>query len=253
MFRKHRVRLQLLRHGLYSRPLKEVQYDATIGDRTLRLNHSRFNPKWLNQLQLTPQVIVELGAFDGGDALRFSQAFPETRVVAVEADPYRYRQVRQNLAGSRVEVEHFAVCESDGPVDWYSATASGEIDAQGSIYMHTESYKRQFPHVAQQAESVTVQGARVDTLCTRFGIGQIDLLHMDIEGAEYAALQSLGDMRPKVIFAETCDDRFVGVSGVADIHRLFVDMGYKLLADMGSDRLYFNPALCVSRSNRRAA
>jgi len=45
----------------------------------------------------SPQVIVELGAFDGGDALRLQSAYPDCRIVTVEADPVRVEIVRNNL------------------------------------------------------------------------------------------------------------------------------------------------------------
>ena len=68
--------MRLLRRGVYSGPLKETHYVARVGSRTVELFHSKFNPKWLTQLRIDPVTIMELGAFDGGDALRFSQAFP---------------------------------------------------------------------------------------------------------------------------------------------------------------------------------
>ncbi len=37
-------------------------------------------------------------------------------------------------------------------------------------------------------EVITVRGVRLDTLIRRFGLGRVDLVKMDIEGAEYPVL-----------------------------------------------------------------
>lgn len=209
-----------------------------MGNRTVALAHSSFNTKWLTQKNIDPKVIVELGAFDGGDALRMSGQFPDCMVVSVEADPVRYKIVKENLSGSRVILENLAVCETDGPVPWFSATMKDEVHAQGSLYRHTDNYKAMFPDVEQRDQTETVQGTRIDSLCVKHGITQIDLLHMDIEGAEIAALRGLGKFRPKMIFAEMCEDRFVDVPTVNETHELLCSLGYTLIADLGADRLY---------------
>lgn len=238
MFRKLRLRLRLLRQGLYSKPLKEATYQAQVGDRQLELCHSRFNPKWLRELGITPTTIVDLGSFDGGDAVRFSTFFPSSRVVTVEADPERFPLVQNNLSGSQIEVEHIAVCEQDGPIAWYSSTIDGEVNAQGSIYAHTEDYRQTFSFVKQVDKPQTVEGTRLDSLCKRLAITHVDLLHMDIEGAEYSVLRGMGAIRPQTIFLETFDNRFVGGATVADTDRLLMELGYCLVLDLGTDRLY---------------
>ena len=194
--------------------------------------------KWLKQAGIDPKVIIDLGSYDGGDALRMALAFPQCKVITVEADPSRYEIVKQNILGSNVILENFAVCETDGTVPWYSATFKGAVDAQGSLYRHTDNYQSIFPDVHQQAQPDIIQGMRLDSLCDKHGITEIDLLHMDIEGAEKAALHSLGKLRPKMIFAEMCEDRFVGVESVSETHEFLCEIGYVLAANLGSDRLY---------------
>ena len=239
VFRKLNRRLQLAKYGL-SAALAEAPYTTTVGNRAVTVFHSSFNIKWLRQAGISPKVIMDLGSYDGGDALRMAQEFPDCRVITVEADPARHEIVKNNISGSSVILEHYAVCENDGPVSWFPATLGGAVDAQGSLYRHTDHYQAIFPNVQQREQAEVVHGIRLDSLCRMHGITEIDLLHMDIEGAENAALHSLGAVRPKIIFAEMCEDRFIDGPSVDETHTFLLEIGYELVANLGSDRLYFH-------------
>jgi FkbM family methyltransferase len=235
MVREVSGRVACFVRGLHQ-PTSETNYSAVILGKEIRFTHSRFNPAWLSSLGVEPQVILDIGSFDGGDAYRFSQAFPRARVLSVEADPYRFKYVSDRLVGTQVEVIHAAVCETDGTVDWFAADEGR--DAQGSIYRHTDAYKQRFPQVKQATHSERVTSERLDTLCRTRGVGGVSLLHMDVEGAEYAALSGIGDLRPTLIWAELCDGRFEGAQSVANTRRLLKHLGYKPVIHLRHDSLY---------------
>lgn len=228
-------RLTCAARGL-SQPLREADFYAIIAGKQTRFTHSRFNPAWLPQLVPTSGAILDLGAFDGGDAYRFSQVFPKARVLSVEADPYRFEYVANRLSGTRVEVIHSAVCDTDGTICWFAADEGR--DAQGSIYRHTDSYKHRFPLIRQAIEPQRVPALRLDTLCSNYSVDEVVLLHMDVEGAEYAALSGLGDVRPALIWAELCDGRFVGSKNIATTRRLLDKLGYRPIFHFRHDSLY---------------
>ena len=165
MLKRIKSRVQLLRRGVYSGALRESRYPARVGNQILQLVHSRFNPRWLRQLKIQPGTILELGAFDGGDALRLALEFPQSRVVSVEADPAQFAIVRENLAHTRVDTFNLAVCETDGPIDWYPSTVYGDVLGQGSIFAHTDAYRKKFPFVEQQKEHRRRSWAPVSTAC----------------------------------------------------------------------------------------
>ena len=238
--RLHLARLRLLRWGITATPLREGEYDTDIEGAPIRLSHSGFNTKWLSQLNIEPKVVLELGSFDGGDALRFARAFPNARIVTVEADPVRVEVVIKNLAHTHAEVVNNAVCLKDGPIDWYTSKIDGKVDGQGSLYQHSDEYKEKFPHIEQTTESVTVDGLRFDRLCELNNIDEIDFMHMDIEGAEFDALSSMGKIRPKLIFMEMLPNYFEKVEGGKAIEKLLASFGYTLVARLSQDRLYIH-------------
>ena len=230
--------LRRRRFGLSSSPLVEGSIETRLNGEKVDLAHSTFNPAWLGELGITPGVILALGSFDGGDSLRLARAFPDCRVLSVEADPDRFAVALRNLADSGVELINLAVAEVDGPVDWYPSTVEGEAHAQGSIFRHSDRYKKKFPFVSQVAKPQSIKGQRLDSLCTDKAIDGVDFLHMDIEGAEFSALQSMGEMRPKVIFLEMRDHLFVDAPGSAKTDGLLRRLGYDLVLHLGTDRLY---------------
>jgi len=238
--RLHLARIKLLMWGITATPLREGEYYTHINGQEVKLSHSGFNTKWLKQLGIDPKVIVELGSFDGGDALRFARAFPNTRIITVEADPVRVNVVRNNLASTHVQVVNNAVCLENGPVPWFTSKIDGAVDGQGSLYQHSQMYKDKFPQVEQNASAVSVDGLRFDNLCDQNGVSNIDFMHMDIEGAEFGALSSMGGLRPKLIFMEMLPNYFENVRGSEDIETLLADYGYTLVARLSQDRLYIH-------------
>ncbi len=123
-------------------------------------------------------------------------------------------------------------------MNWFPARIDGHIDGQGSIYLQTDRLNRRHPQVKQETDPVQILGKRLDTLARELSLHHIDFMHMDIQGAEYAALLGLGELRPKVIYLETVDDGWIGAGSKQTIHELLSSMGYILAADFKNDRLY---------------
>ncbi len=228
-------RPDLTNYPLVLAPAVERQVEGPHGH---KLTPSAFNTRWFGELGVRPSVIFDVGAYDGGDAWRFRLDFPEAQIVSVEADPDRARLVREALAGQDIEVVEAAVADRDGEIGWYPATINGTVDAQGSIYRQTDAMNARFPQVRQATRATVVKSRRLDTLASQFGLQTIDLLHLDIQGAEYVALQGLGHMRPRIIYLEITKNGWVG-SGTKDmIHDWLIGRSYRLAANFGSDRLY---------------
>ena len=235
------TKIRSLRYGMRSKHIKERPFNVTVDGETRQLFHSAFNTAWMGELGIQTKTIVELGSFDGGDAYRFRQDFPDARIVTVEADPTRYGVVQSNLAGQNIEIVNCAACATDGDIDWFVSTVDGEPQAQGSMFQHSQSYQKKFPQVQQSNEPIKVSGRRFDSLAKDLSVTDVDLLHMDIEGAEHNVLKTLGDINPRLIYLEWRQDYFRNTEGSAATEKLLTDRGYKLILLKTSDRLYFLP------------
>jgi FkbM family methyltransferase len=216
-----------------SSPLRDSWY---VGPKNNPLYASKFNISWFRELNLLPSVILDVGSYDGGDAFRFKQAFPEAFVVAIEADPVRALVIEDNLKGENIPVIECAVTDHMGRVEWYQNTARGVIASSGSLFKMVEGPRKRFK---QCDIPIHVGGCTLANICQMMCLHWVDLLHMDIEGAELKAIQGLGDLRPKLIYTELAD-LWLNDSPPKLIHEALLDLGYTHLASTDkNDSLYF--------------
>ena len=125
--------------------------------------------------QVEARTIVDLGAHIGLATLRLLAANPAARVVAVEADPMLARRLRANVCGLPVTVVHAAVSAYAGERTFFRADRS--------------SWTNSLEQLLPCQERITVQSITLEGLIAALGLEQIDLLKIDIEGAEWEVLR----------------------------------------------------------------
>jgi FkbM family methyltransferase len=204
---------------------------------------SLFNPVWLSEFEIEPRLIMDIGSFDGSDALRLKQRFPLARVIAFEADPDRFIVVDRSVSAGGAEAVQCAIGSIDGHLGWYQAIDKNGVGSAGSLFPHT----KQFAGFYQSKAANDVRVIRLDTFCRQNNIDDVDLMHIDVEGAEYEVLMGMGAIRPKMIFLEMmARETWKGARSSADIHRFLTRAGYILAGDFRSDRLYIRADLVIS-------
>jgi FkbM family methyltransferase len=121
-----------------------------------------------------PHVIVDLGSNIGASVVYFRVRFPGSRIVAVEPDPNAFELLRRNTAAyDGIELRKVAVAAQAGPV---------------TLYQHPESWVSSLHPGWKGAIPVTVQGQTLEQLLDELGLERVDLLKMDVEGAEFEIL-----------------------------------------------------------------
>lgn len=143
-----------------------------------------------------PAVIIDAGANIGTSAIAFARRFPNARIFAIEMERENADLLAANVAGyPMVTVVHAALAGSSGqteiknrftgPWGYTIADTTGRTAATG-----------------QKVRCITL-----DELMREFGIDHIDLLKLDIEGAEKAIFEAGGVWLAKtdVIVAELHD------------------------------------------------
>lgn len=217
--------------------------------RGIKLGHSSFNVAWMEELGIPdPKVIFDVGGYDAGDAIRFKSIFNAV-VYCFEPDPVRALKISGlPFTGSFIEFFPYAISDKNEAIPFYRSKcllkdagdlhSPGDYAGQGSAYRHTETYKRLYPHIEQEEQPIWVQSYTIEEICYLEQKFEIDLLHVDVEGSEYKVIKGLGDIRPKVIYMETLRDAFENAPGIEDLHELMISLGYELVQDFISDRLY---------------
>lgn len=126
-------------------------------------------------------VVFDVGAGVGSETLLFSQLVgPSGRVVSIEAHPRTYARVVD-------------LCKANGLANVTPLqVAAAETD--GTLTISDLSNHLRNTTVDAHRNGVEVLARRLDTIAESLGITRIDLLKMNIEGAEVSALRGLGTL-----------------------------------------------------------
>jgi FkbM family methyltransferase len=185
-------------------------------------------------------VIFDIGSLHCLESIEFSKRFKNSSIYAFEANPDSYEVCLQNTKDiENISVVNKAVNDYDGtctfrPINpdetvttWFDGNrgASSLFKANGS-YDHIEKYVQ---------DEIEVPCVRLDSFCKENGINRIDLIWMDLQGAELIALKSLGDLLSKVQVIHT----ELEVNPMYEGQCLFGDVS-EYLKSMGFIRVYGN-------------
>lgn len=126
--------------------------------------------------QQKPKLIIDCGANVGYTSVYFLNKFPSSYVIAIEPDINNFELLRNNLSsyGERAQAIHAAIWPE--PTDLVVCRApEGSREEWGS-----------WVRPSQIDESPDIRGMDISTLLAESGFDQVDILKIDIEGAETA-------------------------------------------------------------------
>lgn len=150
-----------------------------------------------------PTVIFDIGAADGRTCVQYHELFREATIYALE--PFnvhleKLRKLAQRLPN--IKVFDVAASSSNGTATFYCT--SGEYS--NSLCIPNENTGSQFDKHLKVKEVIQVRTRTIESICQENSIDQIDILKMDIQGAELEALRGteslLNEKRIRLIYAE---------------------------------------------------
>lgn len=175
---------------------------TTLALRTLHGDLQIFYDVWWRSTYQLPDtllskasVIVDLGAHVGMTSLWFSRYAPQATIYPVEADRQNYDLLCQNLAApiaaGKVVPLHAAIHER-----------------QELVYLQKQTFSYN-THIAATTTDWAVDGIRLADLIAQHKLHKIDVLKIDIEGAEKFLLQQAETWFPltRHILIELHDDQ----------------------------------------------
>jgi FkbM family methyltransferase len=123
-----------------------------------------------------PEVVVDLGANIGLSLLDFRLRYPHARLIGVEPDPIAFNTLRLNTSGDpNIQILPVAAAAQDGMRQFFSSTMS----VVSGFSRHTPFQR-----------PVSVFARSLDSLMDDLDLQGIDLLKIDVEGAEEEILAS---------------------------------------------------------------
>jgi FkbM family methyltransferase len=129
------------------------------------------------------ETIFDVGANVGDWSLLAHRLFPSARIFAFELSPPTFEHLRQNIrADSSMATFNFGLSDHEGKTVFYHYP---EKPGETSVISHS------FQSGGLQLEGRLRTG---DAFCAEQGIQKIDLLKIDVEGAESSVLRGLENM-----------------------------------------------------------
>lgn len=172
----------------------EVYYENLQEFRSLRREIFDRNNYYFETENKQP-VIVDVGAHIGLSSLYFKKLYPEARILCVEPNPVNIRLLRQNIEVNRLE--NVAVVEA--AVDVVTGERELYVDGTGNKWFSTGSFTKKAWDGSQENKAIKVATKTLDELVD----WPVDLLKMDVEGAEQEVLMSsskaLGQVRQLMV------------------------------------------------------
>ena len=182
------------------------------------------------------EVIFDVGACHALESVELSKKYPNAKVYTFEANPVSYNVCLENTEGyDSITVINEAVNDYDGvckfyPMDKEKTITTWEDGNQGASSLYRANGQYDFIEKYVQYE-IEVPCTRLDTFCERNGIDKIDIIWMDLQGAELKALQSLGSLLDTVQIIHTeleMNPMYEGQCLFSDVNEYLTNNGFDL-------------------------
>jgi FkbM family methyltransferase len=161
--------------GLFRNPviLRKKDSDLDIFDQVF----TERQYKWFGSDTLSPNIIVDAGSNIGLSALYFANQYPQANIFCIEPVESNYALLRSNTSGyGQIKIMQGAIWHKDENLDIQNPEgySAGKALQKGT-------------------DSSSIKGYTIQSIMNHFNIKHIDILKIDIEGAEKEIFQ-LGDL-----------------------------------------------------------
>lgn len=149
-------------------------------------------------------TIFDVGANEGQSSLEFIKIFPYATIYSFEPFTETYMLLKENVDSSRVKTFNLGFADSQGSRQFHASDLSclNSILKQGSEWVWQSDPLK---------SSVELQFDTLDSFCLKQGIEYIDILKIDVQGAEEYVLKGavrmlnehrIGFVKLEVLFIE---------------------------------------------------
>jgi FkbM family methyltransferase len=186
--------------------LRSVLNKCGIEIRLVKNMHAQLRDAFLEQQRLAGKnnvnVVFDIGAYDGGTALKYKQYFPNSTVYSFEPFPITYAKLKETAQKHLfIKPINAAVAEKVGNATLHV----NSMDATNSL-LPSETTNSYLDDLTKPVDKVNVATTTVDFVCEENRISQIDILKIDVQGNGLAVLKGaekmLREKKIKLIYIE---------------------------------------------------
>jgi FkbM family methyltransferase len=166
-------------------------------------------------------VILEVGANDGTQSLQFLDLFPAAVIYAFEPDPRAADKFKSRVTSPRVTLFEYALGSFDGKAEFHVSSglppgmSPKDVaryptgwDRSGSLRT-PKNHSKIWPWCKFEA-TIAVQVRRLDSWAKESGVGTVDFLWADVQGAEGDLILGGPDTlaRTRYVYTEYSNDEW---------------------------------------------
>ncbi len=183
-------------------------------------------------IKVREPVVLDIGAHVGEVARIYRDQFPFASIHCFEPFPQSFQTLSHSVEGdSRIFCYETAVSETNG-----AAVLNANLSSATNSLLATDERGASFwgDGLLDTTSQVEVSTTTIDTFCLEAGISHIDILKMDVQGAEFSVLVGAKDMlanqRISLIYTEliTCPT-YEGQRKLHEYLSLLDSFGYDFL------------------------
>lgn len=147
-------------------------------------------------------VVFDVGAYIGDITNIFTRIFPQATIYCFEPFPNSFNKLRHLAKSSSIKPFQIALSDKNGQ-------ARLQINSDrscNSMFPRPTTGAKYYSENSRYNGQLEIETQTLDTFCNKEGITDIDILKLDVEGAELkvlnGALGKLSDKRIRLIFTE---------------------------------------------------
>jgi FkbM family methyltransferase len=206
-----------------------------------------------------PRVIVHVGANAGRETGRY-EPFQPRQVILIEADANLVEQMKARMANEptgtvdRICIEALITDQDGQDVIFNYFNNRG---ASSSIFRSTDLLRTKWPGVRETGETKVMTSTRLETALRRVALspGELDVLVIDIQGAELLCLKGAGAYLDYVIFIEievSREEIYEGGVLFSEVDEFLRRAGFKRISEIPwhGDVVYIREAILDNEAFR---
>jgi FkbM family methyltransferase len=216
---KNALKAQALRRGIHVTRVPFGRHGDAFADQANLLDH------------VNVRRIFDVGAYHGETALRYRALFPNAEIHCFEPVPAAFTRLEEALAGTPlITANMLAVSDTAQPIkiqiNRFSATSSRLQPSKVAERVVGNG-------LLDVVGSHTADGVTIDQYCGARGIDRIEVLKLDIQGGELAALRGAAEMiqsgKILIVYTELLvNDLYNGQPGVGELLTTLERHDYRL-------------------------
>lgn len=133
---------------------------------------------------IEPSIIFDVGAYIGQISKTYKEIFPGATIYCFEPFPESFQKLEELSADQKIKAYQLAVSDHTDKTTLY---VNADVTCN-SFFPRPKDGAHYYPEKAKHIGRIEVDTTTIDGFCDAEHIEQIDILKLDVEGAEIKAL-----------------------------------------------------------------